>query len=157
MQWHVVADGTVIEQRSRGEKLHDQLFQNYPTTRRLDIDDVVALQKRVDSANRSFNFVAWPLLALCYAMLLLAVIGFVLQFFDVDVSLWLFIGGIVGFIVARLLVGILTALNIGRWSRMWTEAGFESQQGVTMAAREAANLIAEPGTKSGPVTRKKRA
>ncbi|MDN5895164.1 MAG: hypothetical protein L0H93_14220 [Nocardioides sp.] len=157
VQWHIAADGTVIEQRSKGEENHQQLFQHYPTTRRVSMPEVVALQERLARSHRAYNMVLWPLLILSMALLAAALVGLGLSLFHVEVGIWLMVVGFPGFLVIRLLMSGVTGRQISRSSDRWREEGFESHQGVTIAAREALEMIAAPGTASGPETRVKRA
>lgn len=157
VQWHVAADGTVIEQRSKGESVNQQLFQQFPTTRRVSMQEVVALQEHLARSHRAYSMVLWPLLFLSGAGVVAILAGLLLSAFRVEVGPWVIGMGITGFIVTRLLAGVVMAMQVSRSGDAWREAGFESHQGVTMAGREARTMIADPAAQSGPETRVKRA
>ena len=74
VQWHVTADGMVIQQRARGDHLHEQLFQNFATTRPVTVAEMDALSGRVEHELRRVG----PFQVLWWTGMVVFVAGFTL-------------------------------------------------------------------------------
>ncbi|MCH6161279.1 hypothetical protein [Streptomyces marispadix] len=157
VQWHIVADGTVIRQRSKGDQPHEQLFGTHATNQKLELADLEALDYRIARNQRFFNVLAAVLVGVGVIDVVALAAGMVLAWVGVDA------GGALVMPALLLLVGLLIAIGaaqglmLRRFNRAWTDAGFASSNQVTMAASEARSLIAAPGAVSGRPVRVKNA
>lgn len=148
IQWHIAADGTVIKQRSRGDAEHEQLFQQYATTRTPTIEEIDAMEEGLRRSSASGERLSKVLLYLVYAAIAGLVLGIVLPWLGVDTG-FLAVGSLVFVVLASMSTGVIMRASIGRHQRAYREAGFESPNGVTIAGREARVMIADPGAVSG--------
>ncbi|MEU4314841.1 hypothetical protein [Nocardia sp. NPDC024068] len=148
IQWHIAADGTVIKQRSRGNAEHEQLFQRYATTRTPTIEEIDTLEDRLQRSSASGNRLSKVLLYLVYAAGAGLVLGIVLPWIGIDTG-FLALGSIVFVVLASMSTGVILRISISRHQHAYRDAGFESPNGVTLAAREARVMIADPGAVSG--------
>lgn len=156
VQWHVTPDGRVIQQRSRGEGAHEQLFQQFEPTRPVTVADLDELDRRLAESQRRYAVLAWPFIGLGYAGLAAVVGGIVLGVLTVPPGFALAGIGLAVVVVVLVVNPVLVGRNIARHRRVWEEAGFTSPQGVTIPAREASALVRDPATSSGSVTMKQR-
>lgn len=148
IQWHIAADGTVIQQRSRGAAEHEQLFQEFATTRTPTIEEIDAMVDRLQRSSEAGERRSKIFLYLFYVACAGFVLGIVLPWFGIEIGL-LAVGSFAFILLASLSTGFMIRMSIGRYQRAFREAGFESSNGVTLAAREARVKIADPGTVSG--------
>lgn len=157
VQWHVLADGTVVRQRSKGDQPHQQLYGSYRTRRRLTISDLDALDDRLARDKKVFGAFVAVLLVLVFGGIAGLVVGAVLAWLGSDAGDPLVLSGVIVLVVGMIGVGASHGLLLSRWHRTWTEAGFESPNPVTMSAREARDRIEDPGAASGRKVRVERA
>ncbi|HEY9410153.1 MAG TPA: hypothetical protein VIP77_11290 [Jiangellaceae bacterium] len=148
IQWHIAADGTVIKQRSRGDAEHQQLFQRYATTRTPTIEEIDAMEVGLRRSSASGERLSKVFLYLVYAALAGIVLGIVLPWVGVDTG-FLAAGSLAFVVLAAMSTGVILRASISRHQRAYRDAGFESPNGVTLAAREARVMIDDPGAVSG--------
>jgi tetrahydromethanopterin S-methyltransferase subunit F len=148
IQWHIVADGTVIKQRSRGSAEHEQLFQRYATTRTPKIEEIDAMVEDLERSSAFGERVSNLLTYVGYVALAGLVLGVVSTWVGVDTG-FLTLGSLAVVVFLIVSGGFMMSRSISRHQRAYREAGFESSNGVTIAAREARVMIDETGTVSG--------
>lgn len=132
-------------------------LRSYTTARRLELSDLDALDDRLARDRKVFGGLVTALLGLTVVGVACAAVGVALGWFGVDGAGSLVVLGVILFLVAIIGSGGLHGLMIGRWHRVWAEAGFESPNPVTMSAREARDIVEAPGAVSGRKTRVVRA
>ncbi|MFD7291979.1 hypothetical protein ACFV9W_01725 [Streptomyces sp. NPDC059897] len=148
IQWHIAADGTVIKQRSRGSAEHEQLFQQFATTRTPRIEQLDAMEEELQRASSSGERRSRVLLYLAYVALAGLVAGIVSTWAGIDAG-FLTLGSLAVVVLLGLSTGVIMRASISRYQRAHQQAGFESSNGVTLAAREARMMISDPGAVSG--------
>lgn len=148
IQWHIAADGTVIKQRSRGSAEHQQLFQKFATTWTPKIEHLDAMEEQLQRASSSGERRSRVLLYVAYAALAGLVAGIVSTWVGIDAG-FLTLGSLAVVVLIVLSTGVMMRTSISRHQRAHREAGFESSNGVTLAAREARMMISAPGAVSG--------
>ncbi|MGW6318936.1 hypothetical protein [Streptomyces sp. NPDC055099] len=148
IQWHIAADGTVIKQRSRGSAEHEQLFQQFATTWTPKIEQLDAMEQGLQHASASGERRSRVLLYLAYVALTGLVAGIVSAWAGID-SGFLTLGSLAVVVLLGLSTGVIMRASISRYQRAHREAGFESSNGVTLAAREARTMISDSGAVSG--------
>ncbi|MGW7349844.1 hypothetical protein [Streptomyces sp. NPDC054784] len=148
IQWHIAADGTVIKQRSRGSAEHEQLFQEFATTRTPKIEQLDAMEEELRRASASGERRAGVLLQLTYVALAGLVVGVVSTLVGIDTA-FLTVGSLAGVVLLGLSSGVLMRASMSRHQRAHREVGFASSGGVTLAAREARTMISDARAVSG--------
>ncbi|MGO1974682.1 MAG: hypothetical protein ACTH2Q_17130 [Propionibacteriaceae bacterium] len=157
-RWHIVADGTIIKQWSKGEEVHQQVFRRFESTRRPDIADLVAIDEKGDRFGTSWGRVTSGMLWLGA----LAVIGVLSGLFILPLlgagavlSMTVLIASaavIVIISIAAVFIGVRLRTGV---PQHYADAGIEVNSGETMAATEARAKIADSDTVSSePVSSK---
>lgn len=148
IQWHIAADGTVIKQRSRGSAEHEQLFQEFATTRTPEIEQLDAMEEERLRASASGERRARALLHLTYVALAGLAVGVVSTVVGMDTG-FLTLGSLAVVVLLGLSAGLLIRASMSGYQRAHREVGFASSGGVTVAAREARTMISDPRAVSG--------
>ena len=152
IQWHIAADGTVIQQRSKGDQPHQQLYGRYTTNRRLELSDLYAVDERLRRDNVLFHWLTTVLLYAGYLAIAAFVVGIALGYWPgapPGLSFTLWVVSVPVLIVAGLSTGFIPGLMVRRGTRIYLDAGFESSNPITLGAHEARAMIEAPGAVSG--------
>lgn len=153
VRWHIAPDGTVFQERSRGEQAHQQLFSVYPTTRRVTLGDIEAVERRVEEIGREAARLTFPVMSLGILSALVMIAGFVVGFAGHEVGLVMIVLGLAGVSAAPYLLRFLVRRS-GPDEDPWADAGFDKRGiGVTIASGQAREWLRDPRTVSGPATR----
>lgn len=155
VRWHVAADGTVIQERSRGDEAHQQLFQTFSTTRPVTVAELDALseswEQEITGLDR-FSVLWWTGMAVFFGAFV-ALGGLLTHLVGDEIVPGLVVGAVAGLLLmspAFRLVAMLLPEDVGGSAeRLWREAGLVSSSGTTMKAVEARALIRAPGSTSG--------
>ena len=157
-QWHIVADGTIIKQWSKGEELHQQVFRRFTSTRRPEIADLVAIDAKGDRFGTFWGRITSGMLGLGVLAVLGVISGLILLPLigaDAAVSMAVSIASaavIVIIAIAAVFIGVRLRTGI---PQQHADAGIDVNSAVTMAATEARAKIAEADTVSSePVASK---
>lgn len=151
VQWHIAPDGTVFKQRSRGDQEHQQLFQTFGVRDDVTVEGLDAMDERISKNSKFFLTLVIGLIAVGITALVSLLGSFTLPWFGVSerVAGSILIVSVVVFVLITMTSGGLVGWSISRATRICQDAGLESPNGVTLSAREARAMIADPRTTSG--------
>lgn len=151
VQWHIAADGTVIQQRSKGDKPHEQLYGRYSTTRRPELAHLYTLHEDVRRDGAFFDRLTKVLLYAVYLAIAAFVVGLALLWLSAapEASTPLLVASVPVLVIGAIGAGVIGGIMRRRFERRYLDAGFESPQRITIAATEARAMIEAPGAVSG--------
>ena len=151
VQWHVAADGTVFKQRSRGDQEHQQLFQTYETHSSVAVEDLDAMDERLKKSTSLFFSLTMVLVVVAGIAAVSLVLSLFLPWLGVSENAAgvVLIGSVVGLVLAVTIAGGVIGWSMSHHQRIYKDTGLASPNGVTLPAREARAMVADPRTSSG--------